>query len=288
MFAKKHDTKEKISGLMLTYPINNRTFGVTKQIHSSMEQLLHYIWKHKMFPLHPLQTTAGEPVEVIDPGLHNIHAGPDFFNAKIKIGCTMWVGNVEIHERATDWFGHGHDHDPHYNNVILHVCAHVDGEVTTADGKRPPQMQLDVSPQVEAHYEEHCKTDSYPPCYKVIPSLDRLTVHSWMAALQAERLEQKTRAIEERVDRCDGSWEAAYFVTMARNFGFGVNGEAFDPKALIFSYEQKLTDSYNMVSIRHIKPNSVLRIGRNKYPVANFNGNLDDILELYKILLDKT
>lgn len=66
-----------------------------------------------------------------------------------------------------------------------------------------------------------------------------------------------------------------------------VNGEAFDPKALIFSYEQKLTDSYNMVSIRHIKPNSVLRIGRNKYPVANFNGNLDDILELYKFLLDK-
>ena len=228
MFAKKHDTKEKISGLMLTYPINNRTFGVTKQIHSSMEQLLHYIWKHKMFPLHPLQTTAGEPVEVIDPGLHNIHAGPDFFNAKIKIGCTMWVGNVEIHERATDWFGHGHDHDPHYNNVILHVCAHVDGEVTTADGKRPPQMQLDVPPQVEAHYEELCKTDSYPPCYKVIPSLDRLTVHSWMAALQAERLEQKTRAIEERVDRCDGSWEAAYFVTMARNFGFGVNSEAFE------------------------------------------------------------
>ena len=91
MFAKKHDTKEKISGLMLTYPINNRTFGVTKQIHSSMEQLLHYIWKHKMFPLHPLQTTAGEPVEVIDPGLHNIHAGPDFFNAKIKIGCTTSV-----------------------------------------------------------------------------------------------------------------------------------------------------------------------------------------------------
>lgn len=66
-----------------------------------------------------------------------------------------------------------------------------------------------------------------------------------------------------------------------------VNGEAFDPKALIFSYEQKLSDSYNMVSIRHIKPNSVLRIGRNKYPVANFNGNLDDILELYKFLLDK-
>ena len=65
-----------------------------------MEQLLHYVWKHKMFPLKPLTTTDGQPVEVIDSGLHNHDAGPDFFNAKIKIGSTLWVGNVEIHDKA--------------------------------------------------------------------------------------------------------------------------------------------------------------------------------------------
>ncbi len=193
-----------------------------------MEQLLHYIWKHKMFPLRPLQTTAGEAVEVIDPGLHNTNAGPDFFNAKIKIGGTMWVGNVEIHDHASDWFAHGHDRDPRYDNVILHVCGTTESEAVTADGKRPPQMQLSVPPEIEAHYHELCSTESYPPCYRIIPDLQRITVHSWMAALQTERLKQKTRAIEERVKRCDGSWEAAYFVTMARNFGFGINGEAFE------------------------------------------------------------
>ena len=51
-----------------------------------MEQLLHYCWKHKLWPAKPLETTDGRLVEVIDPGLHNRNAGPDFFNAKVKIG----------------------------------------------------------------------------------------------------------------------------------------------------------------------------------------------------------
>ena len=70
----------------------------------NMEQLLHYVWKHKLFALKPQQTTDGKAVEIIDPGLQNIHAGPDFFNAKIKIDGVLWVGNVEIHQQASDWF----------------------------------------------------------------------------------------------------------------------------------------------------------------------------------------
>ena len=88
-----------------------------------MEQLIHYVWKHKLFPLTGLKTTDGQEVEVIDTGLHNHNAGPDFFNAKVKIGGTLWVGNVEIHDRASDWFLHRHDRDPNYNNVILHVLS---------------------------------------------------------------------------------------------------------------------------------------------------------------------
>jgi hypothetical protein len=76
-----------------------------------MEQLLHYVFKHKMFPLRELQTIDGKSVEVIDPGLHNRNAGPDFFNAKVRIGNTMWVGNVEIHDRSSGWYLHGHDKD---------------------------------------------------------------------------------------------------------------------------------------------------------------------------------
>ena len=193
-----------------------------------MEQLLHYTWKHKLYPLKELTTSDGQRVEIIDPGLHNRNAGPDFFNAKIRIGSTMWVGNVEIHDKSSDWYQHGHDKDSRYDNVVLHVAAELDTEVMKSNGEYVPQLQLSVPDDVLTHYDELQKTDEYPPCYKVIPHLSALIIHSWMAALQTERLEQKTEAIRKRAELCNGSWEDAYFVTLARNYGFGINGEVFE------------------------------------------------------------
>ena len=204
------------------------SFATVFNISILMEQLLHYCWKHKLFPLQTLRTTSGQTVEVIDTGLHNRHAGPDFFNAKLKIEGTLWVGNVELHIKASDWYLHGHHHDHAYDNVILHVASTIDVVVTTAAGRTLPQLQLSVPPEVKAHYEELLTIDEYPPCYQIIPKLTPLTVHSWMSALQTERLEQKTTAIAERVKRSNGDWETAYFITLARNFGFSVNGEAFE------------------------------------------------------------
>ena len=193
-----------------------------------MEQLLHYTWKHKLYPLKELTTSDGQRVEIVDPGLHNRNAGPDFFNAKIRIGSTMWVGNVEIHDKSSDWYQHGHDKDSRYDNVVLHVAAELDTEVMKSNGEYVPQLQLSVPDDVLTHYDELQKTDEYPPCYKVIPHLSGLIIHSWMAALQTERLEQKTEAIRKRAELCNGSWEDAYFVTLARNYGFGINGEVFE------------------------------------------------------------
>ena len=193
-----------------------------------MEQLLHYTWKHKLYPLKELTTSDGQRVEIVDPGLHNRNAGPDFFNAKIRIGSTMWVGNVEIHDKSSDWYQHGHDKDSRYDNVVLHVAAELDTEVMKSNGEYVPQLQLSVPEDVMQHYDELQRTDEYPPCYKVIPHLSALIIHSWMAALQTERLEQKTEAIRKRAELCNGSWEDAYFVTLARNYGFGINGEVFE------------------------------------------------------------
>ena len=107
-----------------------------------MEQLLHYVWKHKIFPLHELQTTTGLPVEVIDTGLPNSDSGPDFFNAKLKIGGTLWVGNVEIHTASSDWFRHGHDRDIAYDSVILHIATEIDCEIYRSNGEPVPQLRL--------------------------------------------------------------------------------------------------------------------------------------------------
>ena len=203
-----------------------------------MEQLLHYIWKHRIMPLHELRTTDGRAVEIIDPGLHNTHSGPDFFNAKLRIDGTMWVGNVEIHERSADWFMHSHDQDPAYNNVVLHVASVIDADVVTADGSRPPQMELHVPPYVMQNYRRLLAADHYPPCRETVMQLPRLTVHSWMSALGAERLADKCAAIEQRVRASGGSWEQAFFATIARSFGFGVNSEAFEQWAAQLPFMQ--------------------------------------------------
>ena len=193
-----------------------------------MEQLLHYVWKHKIFPLKELKTTTGQQVEVIDTGLANTDAGPDFFNAKLKLDGVLWIGNIEIHERSSDWFKHGHHADTGYNSVILHIASEIDTEISRSNGERIPQIQLICPEAVRTNYKELLETASYPPCYRIIPSLSPFTAHSWMSALQMERFEQKATLLNERLKRCQGNWEDAFFITLARNFGFGLNGDAFE------------------------------------------------------------
>lgn len=201
-----------------------------------MEQLLHYVWKHKIFPLNVLQTTSGLPVEIIDTGLQNSHAGPDFFNAKLKINGTLWVGNIEIHTVSSDWYRHGHNHDKAYDSVILHVVEQADCDVIRSNGEQVPQLLLTCPERIRSHYDELRQADIYPPCYSILVSLPKLTIHSWLTALQTERFQRKAEVIAERLRCCNNNWEDTFFITLSRNFGFGLNGDAFETWANLLSF----------------------------------------------------
>ena len=193
-----------------------------------MERLLHYVWKHKMLPLKELMTTDGRAVEVIDPGQHNHNQGPDFFNAKVRLDGTIWAGYVEVHLRTSDWYRHGHDADPAYDNVVLHVVGQTDCEIRMADGRVLPQVQLAVPESLRLSYDTLCRTEDYPRCHEIIASLPLLKVHPWMDALLVERLKERSERIAERVVATGGDWERVTFITLSRNFGFGLNGDAFE------------------------------------------------------------
>ncbi|MBO4564485.1 MAG: DUF2851 family protein [Bacteroidaceae bacterium] len=197
-----------------------------------MEYMLHYAWQHRMFPLAQLHTEQGEPIEVVSVGRHNSDAGPDFVGAQLKIGGVMWAGNVEIHLRSSDWYRHHHDTDAAYDNVILHVVSEADCEVKTSKGLLIPQLKLEIPVYVQENYDALMKSDRYPRCRNSLVSLSRLTITSWFSALYVERLEQRTMQIAERRKQCGLSWEQTAFVTIARNFGFGKNGDAFERWAL--------------------------------------------------------
>lgn len=193
-----------------------------------MEKLLHYCWTHRIGLEQALHAHTGLPLQVIDTGLPNTDAGPDFFNAKIKIGDTLWVGNVELHCRASEWFAHGHHMDPHYEGVILHVAEQLDAQALTRQGREVPQLCFGIPQEIRQNYESLLQEAEFPPCHKIVPTLKSITLRSWLTALQTERLARKTEDICARVARCGGRWDAACFVTLARNFGFGTNSDAME------------------------------------------------------------
>lgn len=203
-----------------------------------MENLLHYVWQHRLFPLGELRSTDGQTIEVIDTGLHNFGAGPDFFNAKIRIGEQLWMGNVEIHLRSSDWYRHHHETDEVYNNVILHVVQQQDCAVETENKRRLPQIELPIPENVKRNYNELLSVEAYPPCYRIINQLPTLFIHSWLSALTVERLISKTERINGWLERTSGDWERTFFIILARAFGFGTNADAFEQWASTINPQQ--------------------------------------------------
>lgn len=189
---------------------------------------MQYVWKHRLWRSEDMVTNTGKKVRVVDPRLLNTDAGPDFFNAKIEIDGHMWVGNVEMHYRATDWKRHRHDSDKAYDSVILHVVAKDDAPVRRTNGELIPQLVLEVSPQFNADYASLVGATIEVPCATKIKQVPHLTIVEWVEGLAFERLHGKVERIHQLLDSFNGSWEDVCYVTLARNFGFGINNDAFE------------------------------------------------------------
>lgn len=217
-----------------------------------MEKLLHYAWKHKMLPLRELKTCDGIDVEIIDPGMSNMNAGPDFFNAKVRINGVMWAGNVELHLRSSDWYRHGHQDDPAYDNVILHVATEVDMEVKTHAGKFVPQLQLPIPEKLKEDYHQLLETMDYPRCHKLIPQFDVMKVHAWMDALLDERLHERASLVLKRLELVNRDWEHAFMMTLARSFGFSLNGDAFERWARLVPFHAAGKHRNNLLQVEAI------------------------------------
>lgn len=210
------------------------------------EDLLHFIWKTNKLTNSTLLTTSGETVHIINPGLHNQFAGPDFFNAKVEIDDQLWAGTVEMHLKTSDWYAHHHETDTSYDNVILHVVWEDDVAVFRSDGSKIPTLEL-------RHSVPSLLMDSYRKllenpqkgfinCEKDITSIPGIVVDSWLERLYVERLEQKAKVIYTLLEESNNDWEQVLFALLLKNFGSKVNGPSFMSlaKALDFSVVRKV------------------------------------------------
>lgn len=210
-----------------------------------IEYFLHYVWLYKKIDILHLKTTQLEPLEVISVGFPNPNSGPDFFNGQLRIGEQLWVGNIEIHIKSSDWYIHDHHNDRAYDNVILHVVYDHDIDIYRKDNTVIPTLELQpyIDDDLLRSYEKLLsKSRRWINCEYDIHTIPNIEWQQWIERLYFERLIDKSKRIEALLIKTKSNWEEVLFLLLAKNFGSKVNGDAFFSicKSLNFSILQKL------------------------------------------------
>ena len=190
------------------------------------EKLLQYIWQFQYFNSNKLLTAEEEILQINYPGFLNTNQGPDFLEAKIKVGDTTWAGNIELHLKSSDWITHKHSDDKNYNNIILHVVWEDDASLTA--GFPMLELQNRVSKFLLGRYDELMNATAFIPCQKSIHQADMLIWKSWKDRLLAERLQHKAAVIFNNLAANNNHWEETFWWLLANNFGIKVNSDAFE------------------------------------------------------------
>ncbi|GAA4497768.1 DUF2851 family protein [Hymenobacter ginsengisoli] len=193
------------------------------------EDFLHYVWQHQYFDKVDLRTTAGEEIQVLRPGQRNADAGPDFLNARLRLGEVEWNGAVEIHLRASDWHRHNHQVDAKYDQVILHVVLTADADVRRTNGSLIPTLALAprLAPDLLARYEALVASPPAAPlpCAPLLGQVPQLVRTMMTERALLERVEHKADIMAELHAHLGHDWEATAYHALMAAFGFQKNSE---------------------------------------------------------------
>lgn len=206
---------------------------------SMQEDFLHYVWQFRKFNTVDLKTTSDQVLLLIHLGQPNLNAGPDFFNAQLKIDGQLWAGNVEIHHKSSDWYVHNHEMDSAYDNVILHVVYEHDTDIFRKDNSVIPTLELKplIHRNVFQNYQKLLMTPhKWINCENDFADVDDFVRSNWLERLYIERLERKAKTIETLLASSKNHWESVLFKLLAKNFGLKVNGDAFFSMACSFDF----------------------------------------------------
>jgi hypothetical protein len=215
------------------------------------EEFLHFVWRHKMFPMHNLKTTDGLPLQILLTGEYNRNAGPDFLNAQVQIGNTIWAGHIEMHLNATDWDNHHHSEDKAYENVILHVVYKNNGAITA---RNIPVFEIAdyISKDHLDRYEKFRIAENWIPCQNSVSKVPQFTIEMWLERMLIERLEKKAEEIKVILERNKGDWSETSYQWMARSFGFSVNSMPFVHLAEQLPYKVIMKYSDNLFQLESL------------------------------------
>ena len=193
------------------------------------EDFLHYIWQHQYFDKADLRTANGEEIQVLRPGQRNADAGPDFLNARLRLGEVEWNGAVEIHLRSSDWARHNHQIDPKYDQVVLHVVGSHDTDVARTNGSLIPTLALQarLGPELLARYQALVEAPAAAPlpCAPLLGLVPEITKTMMTERALLERVERKADTVMELHQHLGQDWEATAYHALMAAFGFQKNSE---------------------------------------------------------------
>lgn len=194
------------------------------------ENFLYFIWQFRLFNTRDLFCTNGEKIEILKPGNLNRHSGPDFNQAKLLLDHTIWVGNIEIHLKSSDWMLHGHQNNKVYDSVILHVVYVHDRPVLRTNGTEIPVLVLKglFDGRLLDSYTSMISSLNKFPCEKQIGKVDGIIISSVLSRVLIERMEQKSAEVLNVLGELKGNWDETFYRFLARNFGFKVNAVPFE------------------------------------------------------------
>lgn len=212
------------------------------------EDILQFVWQHKLLKPAPLVTVSGKQLQIIKPGELNKDSGPDFFNAKIKIDDLIFAGNVEVHVKSSDWLSHNHQQDRNYDNLVLHVVYEHNKELNQITENNVEVLEIKnlVPQELLINYESLINSKTSIPCETQLSGVNEFKFNSWMERMLVERLEYKMARFQNLLDRYEGNYSHVLYVTLLRNFGFKVNAAPFEllahtlPLQLLLKYSDHL------------------------------------------------
>ncbi len=206
------------------------------------ECFLHFLWEQGLVFNDKVAVSQDFQFELIDRGLINHNAGPDFWNVKIRTDNLLLVGNVEIHVHADDWYVHQHHQDPAYDNVILHVVWQSGGRDTyTSSGRKVPVLVMSVDPAHLQLYQSYKESPCTFACQHDIAYLDSHWFSLSLPDYAIQRVMRKKEEVEAILQHCNEDYEQAFYIMLARAFGLKVNVLPFEmlAKSLPLKYLQR-------------------------------------------------
>ncbi len=192
------------------------------------EDFLHYVWKYQKYNSVQLRTHEHQKLTVYHTGIHNQDSGPDFEEARMKIGPLEWVGSVEIHIRSSDWINHQHSKDKSYETVILHVVWEHDREIFI-DQRPIPTLELKklVDPSLTADYLAHINSKGPILCATQHSSSLDMAYLSMLDKAMVQRMEAKAEQVFKILRETKNDWDETSYRILAANFGFATNKHTF-------------------------------------------------------------